>query len=49
MEEPAEEFPISNINIIYDLIKDIINEILENTLFFIAKMLTDEKEFDDTE
>jgi len=37
MEEPAEELTISNRNTIYDLTKDIINEILENTLFFISK------------
>lgn len=49
MEEPAEEFPIINRNTIYDLTKDIINEILENTLFFITEMLTDEKEFNEAE
>ena len=41
--------PIINRNTIYDLSKDIINEILENTLFFITEMLTDEKEFDEAE
>ena len=49
MEEPAEELSIINRNTIYDLTKDIINEILENTLFFITEMLTDKKEFDDAE
>ena len=39
--------PIINRNTIYDLSKDIINEILENTLFFITEMLTNEKEFDE--
>ena len=34
---------------IHELTKDIINEILENTLFFFTEMLIEEKEFDDAE
>ena len=49
MEAPVEDLPIINRNTIYDLAKDIIKEILENTLFFIIGMLTDEKEFDEDE
>lgn len=37
MEAPVEDLPIINRNIIYDLTKDIINEIWENTLFFTLK------------
>ncbi len=49
MEENVKELPIINRNIIWDLTKDIINEILKNTLFFITEKLTLEKEFDESE
>ena len=49
MEAPVEDLLIINRNTIYDLTKDIINEILETTLFFYNWLLTDEKEFHEAE
>ena len=46
MEVNLNDFSIINRNNIWELIKDIINEIIKNILFFISELLIDQKEFD---
>ena len=46
MEVNLNDFSIIIRNNIWELIKDIINEIIENILFFISELLIDQKEFD---